>query len=78
MCQAVDLMFILDSSASVNNINSNNWQYVKTFISSVIQRVVLGPNSFQVPSLGYAPERPFQKRPFLKRPIPKRPFSNQS
>jgi len=47
-CQLVDLVFILDSSGSINNLDQNNWQYMKNFIKSVADRVTIGRNFFQL------------------------------
>ena len=41
-------MLILDGSASVNSIDPNNWRYVQTFIRSIIDRVTLGRNAYQI------------------------------
>jgi len=48
LCQALDIVFILDSSGSVNKINSNNWALIKIFLKSVVDRVTLGPYSYQI------------------------------
>lgn len=44
----VDLVVILDSSGSINNLDGNNWQYMKNFVKNIADRVTIGRNFFQL------------------------------
>ena len=44
----MDLIFIYDSSGSINKVDPNNWQYMLTFAKSFVDRLVIAPDAQQV------------------------------
>ena len=46
--QVLDLAFVLDSSASINHNDRNNWQSLLHFVSAFVSELPIGPRHVQV------------------------------
>ena len=46
--EILDLVFVLDSSGSINEKDTSNWQRMKEFVSSVINILSVGANAVRV------------------------------
>ena len=54
VCQQLDLVFVVDSSGSINKFDDQNWGRVLSFMNTVVDNLVIGTNDVHVGLIKYS------------------------
>ena len=52
-CDLMDLVFVIDSSGSINKLDTGNWNRVLDFINKVVNRFTVGENAVHIGMVEY-------------------------
>ena len=53
VCSRLDLVFVVDSSGSINKKDDQNWGHILSFMNTIVDNLVIGTNDVHVGLIKY-------------------------